>query len=139
MASTAKGTVLVTGSTGRVGKEVIARLSKVEGFTVRAATRDKGDYAKSLGAHEVVKFDLTDKETWAPAMEGVTHLFSRYKSTHKPAVCAASSARRVPRRGSAKTRRKFCGGWIWRAATVLGAPCVCMAQPHDPHLCRASS
>ena len=43
-----KGTCLVTGSTGRVGKEVIARLSKAEGFTVRAATRTGGDYAKSL-------------------------------------------------------------------------------------------
>lgn len=43
-----KGTCLVTGSTGRVGKEVIARLSKAEGFTVRAATRTGADYAKSL-------------------------------------------------------------------------------------------
>lgn len=158
-----KGTCLVTGSTGRVGKEVIARLSKAEGFTVRAATRTGADYAKSLvrplkaifhyyspspgfftlllksqyslqraasfgmpamapclrqglccclrvpsstvvgpfwwyyfilfcvwldlinnvvltnhqqGAHETVVFDLTDKSTWGPAMEGVTHLFS---------------------------------------------------------------
>ena len=84
MASASRGTVLVTGSTGRVGKEVIARLSQVENFAVRAATRDKGDYAKSLGAHEVVKFDLTDKETWAPAMDGVTHLFSRYGSWRVP-------------------------------------------------------
>jgi nucleoside-diphosphate-sugar epimerase len=73
--------VLVTGSTGRVGKEVVARLSKMGGFTVRAATRDKADYAKRLGAHETVMFDLTDDKTWAPAMEGVTHLFSRWAHT----------------------------------------------------------
>lgn len=77
MASDApKKVVLVTGATGRVGKEVVARLAKDGGFFVRAATRDKEAYATSLGAHETVVFDLEDKSTWAPAMEGVTHLFS---------------------------------------------------------------
>lgn len=75
-ASSGKKTVLVTGATGRVGKEVVARLAKEEGFIVRAATRDKAAYATSLGAHETVTFDLEDKATWGPAMEGVTHLFS---------------------------------------------------------------
>jgi uncharacterized protein YbjT (DUF2867 family) len=78
--------VLVTGSTGRVGKEVVARLSKLPNVTVRAATRDKADYAKSLGAHETVNFDLSDQSTWAPAMDNVTHLFSstqdKYISEH---------------------------------------------------------
>jgi uncharacterized protein YbjT (DUF2867 family) len=68
--------VLVTGSTGRVGKEVVARLSAMPGWRVRAATRDKAAYATSLGAHETVVFDLEDDATWAPAMRGVTHLFS---------------------------------------------------------------
>ena len=45
-------------------------------FVGNSPTKDKEEYAKSLGAHEVVKFDLTDKSTWAPAMEGVTYLFS---------------------------------------------------------------
>ena len=58
--------VLVTGSTGRVGKEVVSRLSKMPGWRVRAATRDKADYATSLGAHETVVFDLEDESTWAP-------------------------------------------------------------------------
>lgn len=75
-ASSGKKMVLVTGATGRVGKEVVARLSKEEAFIVRAATRDKAAYATSLGAHETVTFDLEDKATWGPAMEGVTHLFS---------------------------------------------------------------
>ena len=73
-----KNVVLVTGSTGRVGKEVLSLLSTLpsEKWTVRAATRDKSDYAKRLGASETVAFDLTEKETWPKAMENVTHLFS---------------------------------------------------------------
>mgnify|MGYP005707761379 CR=1 FL=1 len=43
---------------------------------MRAATRDKATYVSSLGAHESVTFDLEKQETWGPAMEGVTHLFS---------------------------------------------------------------
>ena len=68
--------ILVTGATGRVGKEVIARLRAIPGFTVRAATRDKDAYAKALGAHETTRFDLEDEKTWGPAMEGATRLFS---------------------------------------------------------------
>ena len=68
--------VLVTGATGRVGKEVVARLASMPGFRVRAATRDKAEYANSLGAHETVTFDLEDKSTWEPALRGATRLFS---------------------------------------------------------------
>lgn len=71
-----KKIVLVTGATGRVGKEVVARLAREDGFVVRAATRDKAEYATSLGAHETTPFDLEDRSTWGPAMAGVTHLFS---------------------------------------------------------------
>ena len=74
--SSAVRRVLVTGAAGRVGKEVVARLAKAGDFVVRAATRGDGAYARSLGAHEVVRFDLEDASTWGPAMEGVTHLFS---------------------------------------------------------------
>ena len=68
--------VLVTGATGRVGKEVVARLASMPGFRVRAATRDKAEYAKNLGADETVTFDLEDKSTWEPALRGATRLFS---------------------------------------------------------------
>ena len=83
-ASSARKVILVTGSTGRVGKEVLALLSKhfskredgEENVEIRAATRDKSAYAMKLGADETVEFDLTDKKTWRKAMEDVTHLFS---------------------------------------------------------------
>jgi len=73
------GTILVTGCTGRVGKVAIALLSKSGRCTVRAAVRDPakvGDQMKALGAHEVVKWDMTDSSTWAPAMNGVSRVLS---------------------------------------------------------------
>jgi len=73
-----KPIVLVTSATGRIGKEVVARLSKGGKFYVRAALHnvDKGDYLKQLGAHELVKFDLTDPATWTEALSGVSHVYS---------------------------------------------------------------
>jgi uncharacterized protein YbjT (DUF2867 family) len=70
-------TVLVTAATGRIGKEVVARLSK-SGLKVRAALHSpaKGDYLKSLGAHEVVQFDLKDPSTWDNALANVSHVYS---------------------------------------------------------------
>lgn len=72
------GTVLVTGCTGRVGKAATAHLAKSGRYNVRAAVHSpaKGDYMKSIGANEVVEFDLKRKETWAPALEGVNRIFS---------------------------------------------------------------
>ena len=52
--------VLVTGASGRVGKEVVAGLKKkLKEATVVAATRDttsSSEYLKSLGADEVVRY-----------------------------------------------------------------------------------
>merc|ERR1711962_1431111 len=57
---------------------VIARLKSLGRFTVRAAMHNpaKGDYLKKIGADEVVKFDLTDKGTWGPALAGVEAIYS---------------------------------------------------------------
>jgi len=72
------GTVLVTGATGRVGKVCISLLAKSGRCTVRAAVRDlkHAEHLKSLGAHEVVLWDLTDSKTWGPACEGVSRVMS---------------------------------------------------------------
>jgi uncharacterized protein YbjT (DUF2867 family) len=71
-------TVLVTAPTGRVGRAALAILSKSGKFNVRAASRseDSFEYLKSLGAHECVKYDLKEPATWAPAIGGVTKVFS---------------------------------------------------------------
>ena len=66
-------TVLVTSATGRIGKEVVARLAKTPGFRVKAAvfTPSKADYLSNLGADEVVHFDLQNAETWGEALKEV--------------------------------------------------------------------
>ena len=70
--------VLVTSATGRIGKEVVARLAKNGDFTVRAAAHnpEKAEYLKGLGAAEIVPFDLTDPATWGPALDGVSAVYS---------------------------------------------------------------
>ena len=71
-------TILITSATGRIGKELVARLAKVDGITTRACyfSEDKVDMLKSLGADEVVKFDLSDPATWGPALDGVSAVYS---------------------------------------------------------------
>ncbi len=71
-------TILITSATGRIGKELVARLATVDGITTRACyfSEDKADMLMSLGADEVVKFDLSDPATWGPALDGVTAVYS---------------------------------------------------------------
>ena len=74
--------VLITQATGRVGKEVIAHLvaAKKNGRDVfiRAAVHspDKADFLKKLGVDEVVQFDYSKEETFKPALDGMTQVFS---------------------------------------------------------------
>lgn len=58
--------VLITSATGRIGKELVARLSQSGEFTVRACSFSPGkaDDLRTLGADEVVHFDLNDATTW---------------------------------------------------------------------------
>ncbi len=71
-------TVLVTSATGRIGRELVARLSQHNDITVRACyfSADKVEMLKSLGADEVVHFDLSDPNTWEAALDGVTAVYS---------------------------------------------------------------
>ena len=97
-----KPTVLVTSSTGRIGKELVALLAKGGQFIVRAAVntpskegtlralgmatsarlartaRARLTYAfeHTAGANEVVKLDLKDSATYSSALEGVTAVYS---------------------------------------------------------------
>ncbi len=65
-------TNLVTGATGTVGRQVVAELLR-RGHAVRALTRDpaKADFPAGV---EVVQGDLSDPESLAGALEGVTGL-----------------------------------------------------------------
>ena len=71
-------TILVTSATGRIGKELIARLSKDRAFIIRAASFSGGneDALRALGADEVVQFDLNDSGTWSKALEEVDVVYS---------------------------------------------------------------
>ncbi len=73
-----KPTVLITSASGRIGRELIARLAQDGTFNIRACTYSDGkaDFLKSLGADEVIKFDLKDSATWGPALDGVSAVYS---------------------------------------------------------------
>ncbi len=73
-----KQTVLITSATGRIGKELVARLAKSNEFIIRACyfSDDKAQQLKDLGAHEVVKFDLSNPQTWIAALDNVSAIYS---------------------------------------------------------------
>src|ERR1051326_5539402 len=64
--------ILVIGSTGHVGSQVVAQLCD-KGLPVRAMTRKPG--AASSAQIELVQGDLTSPETLEPALSGVDTLF----------------------------------------------------------------
>lgn len=73
-----KPTVLITSATGRIGRELVARLGAGDQFTVRACVFSAGseDRLRDLGADETVQFDLSEPATWGPALEGVSAVYS---------------------------------------------------------------
>ncbi len=73
-----KPIVLITSASGRIGRELIVRLAQANQFTVRACyfSDDKAQMLTDLGAHETVKFDLSDAKTWAAALDGVSSVYS---------------------------------------------------------------
>lgn len=65
-------TILVAGATGTVGSSIVEQLTEA-GHPVRALTRDPARASAPEGAR-LVQGDLTDPETLAPHLEGVTGL-----------------------------------------------------------------
>jgi uncharacterized protein YbjT (DUF2867 family) len=72
------GTVLITGATGRVGKVAISLLARSGRANIRACARNDAaaEHMKTLGANEVVKFDLKDSASWEAAVKGVDVVYS---------------------------------------------------------------
>lgn len=70
--------VLVTSATGRIGKELVARLASDPEIYVRACyfSDSNVDMLKQLGADDVVKFDLTNSATWDGALAGIDAVYS---------------------------------------------------------------
>jgi uncharacterized protein YbjT (DUF2867 family) len=86
--------ILVTGATGTVGREVVARLLAA-GKPVRGMTRDAAR-AKFDPRVEAVQADFASPETLAKAVEGVERVFSLtlgpQTGTHERALAAAAKA-----------------------------------------------
>lgn len=73
-----KPIVLITSASGRIGRELIAKLVQSNEFTIRACyfSDNKVSMLKGLGAHQTVKFDLSDSGTWSAALDGVSAVYS---------------------------------------------------------------
>ena len=73
-----KPVVLITSASGRIGRELVARLSQAQKFTVRACyhSESKAAFLRGIGADETVHFDLNDAHTWDAALDGVSAIYS---------------------------------------------------------------
>lgn len=68
--------ILVTGATGKSGREIVKQLSEAGAGGVRALVRDpaKAQAFKSLSGVELVEGDLSKPETLGRALEGIEHV-----------------------------------------------------------------
>jgi uncharacterized protein YbjT (DUF2867 family) len=69
------GKILITGSTGKVGSELVKLLVN-NGETIRAATRNPFSAELKIQENvETVEFDYEQPETFAPALKGIKRVF----------------------------------------------------------------
>lgn len=69
------GRILVTGSTGRIGSELL-RILMASGQDVRAAARNPAAAAQMFrGIGDIVEFDFNRPETFREALDGIDRLF----------------------------------------------------------------
>ena len=93
--------ILVTGATGKVGRQVVAQLTD-RGIPVRGVARDPGSAARPAGA-EWVSADLADPQSLAPHLSGVQSAFLLWPFTSARAAADIAPhlvemiARHVPR------------------------------------------
>jgi len=67
--------VLVTGATGTIGRDVAKRLSE-EGVSVRAGVRDQAKARKQFGADiALAPFDFENEKTFSAVLEGIEKVF----------------------------------------------------------------
>ncbi|MEV6217104.1 NAD(P)H-binding protein [Nocardia sp. NPDC051833] len=88
---TSTKTILVTGATGNIGRELLARLAGRDDVRVRAATRDPASATFPPGI-EAVATDLRDAESLRAALDGVTTLFLVSRVGDDARILAAAQA-----------------------------------------------
>src|SRR5438046_998701 len=70
-----RNSVLVTGATGTIGRDVAKRLSE-KGVSVRAGVRDQAKARKQFGSNiALAPFDFENEKTFSGALEGVEKVF----------------------------------------------------------------
>lgn len=104
----ARRTILVTGATGNVGRQVVSQLRRASGVTVRAMARNPAAAALPDGV-DVVRGDLAEPETLDECLHGVDAVFLMWPlhtAEALPAVLAAikTHTRRVVFLGSGGVR-----------------------------------
>lgn len=82
-------TILVTGATGNIGRELLRRLTERDDLHIRAATRDPSGAALP-GTVEAVRADLRRADSLRDALTGVTALFLVSQVGDDAAVLAAA-------------------------------------------------
>ena len=78
--------VLVTGTSGFIGKRLVSALAE-GGWTVRAAMRDPSAVTFA-GVEKVALPDLSRPVDWRPLLEGVTHVVHLAGLAHSPGMLA---------------------------------------------------
>jgi UDP-glucose 4-epimerase len=89
-----KGTVLVTGASGFIGRSLVAALAH-EGYAVRAAARDPQSVPLHDGVTPVALPDLARPVDWAGLLAGVNHVVHLAGLAHAPGVLADDVYRRI--------------------------------------------
>jgi nucleoside-diphosphate-sugar epimerase len=89
-----KGTVLVTGASGFIGRPLIGALAK-EGFTVRGAARDSGSVSRGPGVVPVALPDLSRPVDWSSLLEGVSYVIHLAGLAHAPGILTDDVYRRI--------------------------------------------
>ena len=106
-----KGTILVAGATGGVGKRVVRKLLE-QGYQVRSLVRDANKATEMLGDRvELVEGDITIPQT----------LTSQVTKNIKAAICCTGT-RVQPKEGDTPTREKYYQGIKFYLPEVVDVP-----------------
>lgn len=89
-----KGTVLVTGASGFIGRKLVAALAH-EGYAVRAAARDPQSVPACASVTPVKLPDLAAPVDWSGLLGGVIHVVHLAGLAHSPGVLADDVYRRI--------------------------------------------